>query len=208
MQVLLVHGIGRTTLSLHRLERDLHRNGHEVHRLGYVAAFESFAGIVGRVRNRLDVLALTGKPYAAIGHSFGGLLLRAALGQPPAMTRAPAHLIMLGTPNRPPRLAQRHHRRWPKRWIYGDCGQRLADPAFLNAIPPPAAPYTIIAGTRGRYGRFSPFGSEPNDGVVALAETLILDTDIPLALPAWHTFLMNNGRVRHAIRSLLAGTRE
>ena len=208
MHVLFVHGMGRTVLSLYLLERAVRRDGHHVHRLGYVAAVESFDRIVRRVRHRIDALAESGQPYALVGHSLGGVLLRAALAEPPAVGRAPAHLIMLGTPNRSPRLARRLHRVWLYRRVHGDCGQRLADASFLNNLPPPAAPYTIIAGTAGWQGRWSPFGSEPNDGVVARSETLIQDTDVPIVMPVLHTFIMNHRRVHEVICDVLATYQE
>ena len=109
MRVLLVHGMGRTPLSMGRLARLLRRQGHQVQRVGYVAALESFSRIRRRVRRRLDALAQGGEAYAVIGHSLGGLALRAALQN---VDPAPRCLIMLGTPNQSPRLARRLHRRW------------------------------------------------------------------------------------------------
>jgi predicted esterase len=54
MRLLLVHGMGRTPLSLARLARFLWREGHRVERLGYVAAFETFESIRARVRRKLE----------------------------------------------------------------------------------------------------------------------------------------------------------
>ena len=49
MRLLLVHGMGRTPLSLARLARFLRREGHDVERLGYVAAVESFEEFFARL---------------------------------------------------------------------------------------------------------------------------------------------------------------
>ena len=53
MQVLLVHGLGRTPLSLVGLALDLRRWGHQPRLLGYVGALERYDAIVRRVRRRL-----------------------------------------------------------------------------------------------------------------------------------------------------------
>ena len=45
-------------------------------------------------------------------------------------------------------------------------------------------PYTIIAGTGGPRGRWSPFGSEPNDGIVAVSETACAPDDVVLEFPS------------------------
>jgi hypothetical protein len=185
-----------------RLARELRLPERNVEVLNYVTALESFDRIVGRVRDRLALFAARG-PYAAIGHSLGGLLVRAALADSSRSFGPPAHLIMLGTPNQPPRLARRYRRIWPYRWINGECGQLLARPEFFAGLPPLSIPYTIIAGTGGRRGGGGPFAGDPNDGLVAVSETLVSPSDQPITFPVRHTFMMNDQRVRSAIRQIL-----
>jgi alpha/beta hydrolase family protein len=205
MQVLLIHGMGRTPLSMLRLGRELRRAGHAVRLLGYVAAVESFARIVGRVQRQFSRAGAAG-PYAVVGHSLGGLLARVAL-ESPASFRSPAHLIMLGTPNQAPRQARRYGKLPPYRWINGECGQLLMQREFFARLPPIAIPYTIVAGTRGGPDR-RPFGDEPNDGLVAVSETVVSASDRPITFSARHTFMMNDPRVRalilHVLESLKA----
>jgi hypothetical protein len=201
VQVLLIHGMGRTPLSMYRLGRELRLAGHTVRLLGYLAAMEPFARIVSRVRQAC-VTAGTDGPYAVVGHSLGGLLARVALGESSKLSRVPAHLIMLGTPNQPPRQARRYGRLLPYRWINGECGQLLMQPEFFALLPPLAIPYTIIAGTRGGPDR-RPFGEEPNDGLVAVSETIVSGSDRPVTVPARHTFMMNDRRVRALILRIL-----
>ena len=201
MQVLLIHGMGRTALSLVRLQRELRRAGHTAQLLGYVAAVEPLARIVRRVGQRCARIAEAGS-YVIVGHSMGGLLARVALGGHPAAVPSPVHLIMLGTPNQPPRQARRYGHLLPYRWINGECGQRLMQPEFFARLPPLAIPYTIVAGTRGGPDRWA-FGDEPNDGVVALNETLVSSADRPITFPVRHTFMMNDRRVRKLILQIL-----
>jgi pimeloyl-ACP methyl ester carboxylesterase len=203
MQALLVHGMGRTTMSMLHLGRKLRRAGYPVNVLGYVAAVESYARIARRVQERFARTAARG-PYVVVGHSLGGLLARAALGRWPSSFTWPAHLIMLGTPNRPPRLARRYGKLLAYRWINGECGQLLTRDDFFARLPPLTIPYTIVAGTRGGPGRRA-FGDEPNDGVVAVSETLIAPSDTPITVPARHTFMMNDRRVLAAILQVLQG---
>lgn len=196
MHLLLVHGLGRTTLSLAGLARALRRAGHTTETFGYVGALESFPRIRDRLRARLERIAASGRRYGVLGHSLGGVLLRAAL---PGVQPPPQHLVMLATPNRPPRLAHRFRGFVPFRLATGDPGRRLGDPHFFADLPPPPVPYTIIAGTAGSRGRLSPFGSEPNDWIVSVGETLVFDADRPVLVPVGHTFMMAGRAVRAAV---------
>jgi hypothetical protein len=203
MRVLLVHGLGRTPLSLARLGRDLRHAGHAAELIGYIAALEPFAAIRTRVRQRLERAARMGEPYAAVGHSLGGLLLRAALTEWPKDLALPRHVVMLGTPTQPPRLARRWRRLWPYRIFNGECGQLLARPEFFAALAPVAVPCTVVAGTRGWRGRWSPFGSDLNDGILAVAEARLRAGARVVELPVAHTFMMNDRRVRALVREVL-----
>ena len=203
MRLLLIHGLGRTPLSLLGLARDLRRAGHQPRMCGYVGALESYRTIAARVRRRLQAAAATGEPYAAIGHSLGGLILRTALADWPAGLSLPRCVVMLGTPNRPPRLARRFQHWRLYRWANGESGQLLAQPEFFARLPIPEVPLTVIAGTRGWLRGVSLFDGEPNDGVVAVAETQLSPHARVFELPASHTFMMNNQQVRALVRELL-----
>ncbi len=111
---------------------------------------------------------------------------------------------MLGTPNRTPRLARRFRTWWPFRIATGDPGQRLGDPGFFAELPPPHVPYTIIAGTGGHRGGGGPFGTDENDWIVGVGETLVSDADEPILVPVVHTFMMGNRAVRAAVLRALA----
>jgi pimeloyl-ACP methyl ester carboxylesterase len=197
MRVLLVHGLGRTPLSMQRLGRDLRRAGVEPRLFGYVPAMERFDRIVERLQREMERLAEA--EYAAVGHSLGGLLLRVAVARLAPGIRPPKHLVMLGTPNRSPRLARRVQRWLIYRIISGDAGQVLASPARMAGLPVPSVPLTVIAGTGGPTFHRGPFPGEANDGLVAVSETRMGGHEEYIELPIWHTFMMNHPRVRQII---------
>jgi hypothetical protein len=86
----------------------------------------------------------------------------------------------------------------------GERGVRLTSKDFYATLPAPAIPYTILAGTAGPRGRWSPFGGDPNDGIVAASETRIGDDDVIVLLPVTHTFMMNNPDLQAVIGRALA----
>jgi hypothetical protein len=189
------------------LARKLHRAGLETRLFGYHAGLERFESVRDRLRRQILALP-AGAPYVAIGHSLGGLLLRAALGGLPP-ERLPRHLFMLATPNRPATLARRLRRVLPYRLWNGDAGQMLADAERMDAIPPPppGVPATIIAGTRGLPARLklTPFGDQPNDAIVTVEETRLPPAAEGcrlehLCIRAMHTLIMNHPEVYRIIR--------
>ncbi len=202
MHLLLVHGLGRTPLSMRSLGRRLARTGHAPEYFGYYPWRESWNQIVARLTVRVVEIEARGEPWAAVGHSLGGLLLREVSVRSPCTNLT--HLVMLGTPNRPPRLARRTLPILPLRWFLGECLFRLADAEFVQQVPTPRVPYTVIAGTRGVYGPASPFGRELNDGVIALGEARLGYNDALYTFPVSHTFMMNRREVQEVVVELLS----
>jgi len=204
MRALLVHGMGRSPLSMLLLAARLRRSGIQPSVFGYLPALRSFPEIVAQLTGRLAAMA-TDSDYLVVGHSLGGLLLRAALaGLDPALPR-PRHLFMLATPNQSPRLARRFQHNLAYRLITGDVGQLLADPDRMANLPVPEVPYTLVVGTSGGRGRWSVFGEEPNDWIVSLSEARLTQSDELVALPVGHTFLMNYREVAEVIIARAGG---
>ena len=150
MKVVLVHGLGRTRFSLALLRWRLAAAGHVCESFSYWALFENQSGIVSRLVVRLRRLAEEGKEVGLVGHSFGGLLLRQAVAAVPELRVK--HLVMLGTPNRRPRLAVRLYTQFPYGFLRGSCGRCLTDAAWFSSLPVPTVPYTLISGTGGWRG--------------------------------------------------------
>ena len=197
MRALLVHGMGRTPVSMMTLAYALRRGGIEPSHFGYSAAFESVDRILGRLHQRLE--AEVDGEYVGIGHSLGGLLLRAAIADLAPGVPRPRRLVMIGTPNQSPRLARRFLGAFWFRAINGDAGRLLASPERMATIPTPVLSYTIIAGTGGPRGSWSPFGDEANDGMVAVGETRMGGDEEFIELPILHPFMPYDRRVSRLV---------
>lgn len=201
MKVILIHGLGRTPLSLAGLAHYLRQQGFVTQKFGYVSFVETYDQIVHRLISVLQKQAQQGE-YCVVAHSLGSIMIRSALELAPI--QPPKHIVMLGPPNQPPRLAAYAWRVLPFQWFSRDCGLNLASPDFYAQLSPPPVPYTIIAGTRGPRGVLSLFGNDINDGIVALEETRIAATDRVIELPVIHTFMMNNSAVKQQIIEALS----
>jgi hypothetical protein len=206
MNILLIHGLGRTSSSLSEMAKALSQAGHSPEFFSYTALLESFDDIVIKLRDRLQTLSALG-PYGVVSHSMGAILTRAALIQ--ADFPLPAHVVMLAPPNQSSRAARLAHRLPPISfafgWFSGQCGYNLANPDFYAQLPPLMCPYTLVAGTIGPVGPFAPFGLEPNDWVVGLSEVRMRPDDVPIEIPALHSFIMNHSKAKKVVVEAFSG---
>jgi len=193
MKILLIHGLGRSPLSMMSMASALQKAGHTTESFGYAATLKSFDEITLSLRDRLQKLSHH-SPYGIVTHSMGGILTRAALAN--ADFPPPTHVVMLAPPNQSPWAARFANRLIPFRWFSGQSGRNLASADFYKQLPALDCPYTLIAGTAGPTGAFSPFGSEPNDLIVAVSEVRMRSQDPLIQLPVLHSFLMNNPQVQ------------
>ncbi|MBC7916248.1 MAG: alpha/beta hydrolase [Rhodoferax sp.] len=190
--------MGRTPLSGWPMLRRLRQYGLQTQTFGYTATFEEFDDIVTRLVTRLQLLAAS-SDYVVVGHSLGGVLLRAALSRLSEGTRMPQHVYLLGSPIQPSRIAIRLRANPLFRAAAGDCGQLLGSDERMGGIGAPTVPTTGIAGVRGIVNARGPFGEEANDGVVTLSEVsapwLVTQVQVPLV----HTWLPSSALVANII---------
>lgn len=198
MQILFVHGMGRTRLSGMPMLLHLKRQGFAVSAFGYATTLCSFEKIVRRLLKRIEKIAHQGE-YALAGHSLGGVMIREALARLPASTRQPVHVFLIGSPIQPARLAKHFQRSPVFRALTRDCGALLANPSRMELVPPLAVPTTSIVGASGPTGKFSPFGNQANDGVVAVSETRADWLGDEVQVPVVHTLLPASRRVAEVI---------
>lgn len=203
MQAIFVHGMGRSTISGWQLLARLKAQGITPHAFGYAATFQNFASIRKRLVAKIHTLSADGD-YVLIGHSLGGVLLRAAVASLPPETRQPRHVFLLGSPIKPARLAQKLQRNWIFRVLAGDCGQLLASPTRMAQIGAGSVPTTSILGVTGWKGRLNPFQGEMNDGIVSVSEASAEWIAEEIRIPTIHTYLPSNNRVSKIILERIA----
>jgi pimeloyl-ACP methyl ester carboxylesterase len=203
MNLILIHGQGRSPFSMTLLGRRLRQRGFRVHYFGYVSFYEPFEQITERFTTTIRG-KFGGEPYAIVAHSMGGIIARAAL--PQLSEHPPRHLVMLAPPNRPPRMARLAMRIPIYNWFTGDCGRKLVDDTFYKSLPRPTVPTTIIAGGSGPRGRFSPFGQAINDWVLAVEETELGGEAEVILAETNHAFIMNSRDVARLVGELVDGS--
>lgn len=194
MQALFVHGMGRLPLSGWPMLHKLRAGGLKTITFGYIVTFEDFASIRRRLVAKLREVAATGD-YIVIGHSLGGVLLRAAQNDLPAGTRLPKHVFLVGSPIGPARWAQLLGKNPLFRLVTRDCGQLLGSEQRMGQIGGVLVPVTAIVGDLGLPNWISPFKGAPNDMIVSLPEVSADWVPEYVHVPVSHSFLPSSRRV-------------
>lgn len=207
MNVVLLHALARTRLSMARLGRHLERDGHRVialdHRSTRATLPELATDVLGRLRAEGVPLD---ERTSFVGHSMGGLVFRALALVEPGLRVGPS--VTLGTPHEGTRVAEALSRFAIARRIYGPAFATL-DRARTE-LPPLPGPTLAIAGTTT-----SPFvparwvlralgETRPGDSTVLVDEALAEDAVAHLRIRAAHSFLPSHPEVRAAVSLFLA----
>lgn len=203
-RVVLLHGLSRTRRSLARLEAALCEAGYDVLNWDYPSRRHSVAELVVQFRDLCAELARKPKRTHFIGHSLGGLIIRAGLLEPVAFPLG--RLVLIASPNRGVSIV----RRFEEVPLLADLPRLFGQPAlelgrdaeWLRDLGVPAAEVGVIAGTRG----FHPLNpsswfntllgnSQPHDGTVELDSAMLPGMRDFLSLDVAHTFICDDERV-------------
>lgn len=198
MRVLFVHGMGRTPLSGWPLLHRLRQAGLRTATFGYTTTFENFDAIKLRLISKVTKIA-NSESYILVGHSLGGVLIRAALNALPEHVERPSHVFLLGSPIQPARLAVRLKNNWAYRAFTGDCGQLLASQVRMNEVGSLRETTMSIVGVGSFEADHSPFGGEPNDGIVSVAECSAPWLSNQKQVQVVHTLLPASGKIAEVI---------
>ncbi|MDX8431672.1 MAG: alpha/beta hydrolase [Candidatus Algichlamydia australiensis] len=192
--VVTVHGYARTHKSMHKMGRALQKNGYNLYHFDYLSRSQS---IEESTEDFVTFLREISKQHPDsqinfVTHSLGGILLRAAVNDPncPKIAKQ-GSAILLGPPNRGSRLAKRIA--LILKLMGRGAGNDLAknrDFSYLGDFPE-SMKVTIIAGTFG----CNPLIPFPNDGKVALSETLLDTPHKFFEVSACHSMMMSNSKV-------------
>jgi pimeloyl-ACP methyl ester carboxylesterase len=166
--VVLLHGIGRTSRSLRRLERALQEAGFATLNLDYQSRKKPLDALAGDIHPAIIDFAEANKgPLHFVAHSMGGLLTRVYVAK--YRPERLAHVVMLGTPNGGSEVADVLKGLAIYRAYYGPSGQQLStrqDPGMMDHVTvkafhrdlvrhPVAIGQTIAFLLEGRFKSFS-----------------------------------------------------
>jgi hypothetical protein len=169
MSVLLLHGLGRGSVSMMALARAARRSGHAVVNPWYPSLFEGPEELLERhVRPALLRARSQGAPVHVITHSLGGILIRMAVGRevPPWLGR----VVMICPPNRGSEIIDFARRSAVGRLVVGPTGQCLGTSAdaLPRSLPPIPFQCGVIGADRCPNPLLGALLPKPNDGKVGV----------------------------------------
>lgn len=191
--VFLVHGMGRTPISMYVLGRRLERAGYRVASFGYWSTTGTVANLGAALARRVRQLEGDAPAVHFVGHSLGNIIVRWMLAhERPARAR---RVVMLAPPNQGAAAADRWAR-WVGWAIPTIHDLRTLPESTVRCLPelPPDVDVGIVAGLR--------------DAKVRVHETHLEGArDHAIVVPGYHTFIMNRGDVHQLICAFLRAGR-
>lgn len=208
-KVVLLHGIGRTSRSLDRLEGVLQDEDYQTLSITYPSRRYTLEQLAEWLRDIvLDASFWNdadGKIHF-VGHSMGGLLTRYYLDRyranvPPIKL---GRVVMMGTPHQGSEVADFWHKAPPYKWFYGPAGQQLTTSVMGQVAKKPYYELGMIAGTLSWPYVDSWFVMPgENDGRVSVESTKIEGMKDHITVPATHTFIMDRPDVQRQVVAFL-----
>lgn len=185
--VFLVHGMGRTPLSMFLLGRRLERAGYRVASFGYLSTTGSVADLGAALARRVETMTGEAPAVHFVGHSLGNIIVRWMLAH--ARPDRAGRVVMLAPPNQGAASADRWARwvGWALPTIHD---LRTLPESTVRSLPPPTdVDVGIIAGQR--------------DAKVRVHETQLEGARDHAVVPSYHTFIMNRADVHQLICTFL-----
>lgn len=204
--IILLHGFGGHPLQTALLARRLRVSGYDVANIGYPSWRWPIGRVLAHLHRRITAASAHTPPSLHfVGHSMGGLLLRAYLArhQPHNLGR----VVMLGTPNSGSELADLLYRIRLHPLILNHAGILLRtnrDAATQALFGTVNYPLGVIAGDRAMIGALPNLVFRaPNDGKVSVAATHLSGQSDHLILPVAHTAMIYSQPVADQVAHFL-----
>jgi triacylglycerol lipase len=202
--VILLHGLGRTSLSMKRIEWTLQKQNYRVINVAYPSTRVSIQEAADVWLDKVLKTRVT-DPTAKIHfvcHSLGGIVLRQYLTN--HEIRNLGRVVMLAPPNHGSELADRLRNNCLYRLATGPAGQQLgtSEASVPNQLGPVDFKLGVIAGDRSLNPLFSFWIPGPDDGKVSVRSARMPGAEFLLVHHS-HTWMAWSGKVNEAISQFL-----
>ena len=200
--VVLIHGLGRSNTAMWRLAWRLEDAGYQVHRIGYSSINTTTGEIIDDISQQIrDCCTDESGPVHFVGHSLGGLLIRAYLQDNRRDNLG--RVVLAGTPNNGTDIADR---------FKDNCLVELLvpvatalgtdDQSLPNRLEPPYYPVGVIAGFQDNDTNDKHLPGR-DDGLVSVESTKLEGMTDFIEIESGHSMMRYNREVAEQIISFL-----
>jgi hypothetical protein len=207
-EVILLHGLCRTSRSMLKMERALTEAGYKARNVNYPSRTAPIQKLAD------DAIGKAVADYEQDGtvkinfvtHSLGGILVRSYLARHtiPNLGR----VVMLAPPNQGSEIVDKLGRLFLFKWLNGPVGNELGTDknSTPNKLGPANFPVGIIAGDRSINWINSLLIPGSDDGKVSVERTKLAGMSDHIVIHTTHPFIMKNREaIRQTIQFLRAG---
>lgn len=192
--VLLLHGLGRSGVSMRPIERRLKKEGFSAHTISYPSTrypIETVCSLF--VEPAIDKYTREFDSVSFVTHSMGGIIVRYVLTKNNLNCKS---VVMLCPPSGGSALSDSLKKTfgWMYRLANGPAGQQLGNDSLsiLPKLGKLRCRIGVIAGDKSWEPYLSCMIPGSDDGKVAVNETVLPEMTDFIVLNHTHTFMMNN----------------
>jgi triacylglycerol lipase len=208
-EVILLHGLCRTSRSMMSMQRALTDAGYKVRNVDYPSRTASIQKLADDAIGKAvaDCRQAGATKIDLVTHSLGGILVRSYLARHciPELGR----VVMLAPPNQGSEVVDKIGGLFLFKWLNGPAGNELGTDAIStpNKLGPANFPVGVIAGDRSINWINSLLIPGSDDGKVSVERTKLGGMSDHLVIHATHPFIMQNREViRQTIQFLHTGS--
>ena len=200
--VVLIHGLGRSNAAMSGLAEQLEAAGFAVRRVGYSSFSTTPEEMIEEVAEQINDLNITpDQSIHFVGHSLGGLMIRAYLDE-----HKPEQLgntVLVGTPNQGTEIADRYKGNHWIEWLMPTALALGTDAQSLpNQLPAPYYPVGIIAGINERENT-KELLTGVNDGLVTVESTKLEGMTDFIEVQTGHSMMRYDSQVAEQVVAFL-----
>ncbi|WP_235938793.1 alpha/beta fold hydrolase [Thalassotalea algicola] len=192
--VVLAHGLGRSDWAMWRLEQRLEGANYRVCTLDYATIGESIDRVLTETSKQIDACLQNASKAHFVGHSLGGLVIRAYLQQnKDILTKQNVgEIVLMGTPNKGSELADYLSDSWLMK-IGGEISSALVtgENSLGHNLEELDVNLGIIAGTKPS-NLTREYFIGPNDGLVSVESTKLKSMSDFIKIEVTHTQMRYN----------------
>lgn len=195
--VVLLHGLGRTKMSMKRLEYNLARCGYNVINIGYPSTKFSIEQLANEYLDKIirEQIKDPNRKVHLVTHSLGGILLRYYLTN--HVIKNLGRIVMLSPPNKGSEIADIVKEKYLYKKILGPAVQELgtSPKRAPKSLGPIDFELGVIVGDRSLSPHFSRVIPGLDDGTVSVESARIDGMKDFLVVHSSHTFIMQKSEV-------------